>query len=111
MVCRGCNAENPSAGKFCTSCGAPLGITCNRCGIVNELDDHFCGTCGSALVGSLSEESSASFRSATSLGSSATTKQYSPQEIEELLALRRVLKKEESSAEALSQDDVDKLFG
>ena len=111
MVCRECNTENRSGGKFCTSCGAPLGIICSRCGKVNELDDRHCGSCGLALAISLKEESSASTQSSTSLASSAAIKQYSRQEVEELLALRKALIKEESSAEPMSQDDIDKLFG
>jgi hypothetical protein len=38
-------------------------------------------------------------------------KQYTPQEIEILLALRKTLKKEETTVKTFRQDDVDKLFG
>jgi hypothetical protein len=48
------------------------------------------------------------------MGSSHTqlsiTSQYSPQEIDELLALRKTMKRETDSAKTLSQGDVDKLF-
>jgi hypothetical protein len=37
-------------------------------------------------------------------------KQYTPQEIEELLVLRRSVRKAENAAKTLNQDDVDKLF-
>jgi hypothetical protein len=38
------------------------------------------------------------------------TSQYSQQEIEELLALRKTTRRETKATKALNQDDVDKLF-
>lgn len=109
MVCRACKVENEGDGKFCTSCGAPLVKTCQHCGKAGQLDDLFCGACGLTLVSSVDEESAAD--PVASRDSPVTTKQYSPRDIEELLTLRKALKKEEASAGALNQEDVDKLFG
>jgi hypothetical protein len=37
-------------GKFCTNCGAPLGmIECSKCGAKNPAGTRFCGECGTAL--------------------------------------------------------------
>ena len=38
-------------------------------------------------------------------------KQYTPQEIEQLLSLRRLMKIEEPVTKTLDQDDIDDLFG
>lgn len=46
----------------------------------------------------------------TSRNQSSVMSQYSPQEIEELLALRKTTRRETDSTKTLKQDDVDKLF-
>jgi hypothetical protein len=38
-------------------------------------------------------------------------KQYTPEEIEVLLTLRRMLKKDQTTVKTLRQDDIDELFG
>ena len=105
MNCDQCNTENPNSAKFCRSCGAVLGSLCARCGTVALPEDRYCTSCGSDLV----EQSGGEL-----MGSSHTqlsiTSQYSPQEIDELLALRKTMKRETDSAKTLSQGDVDKLF-
>ena len=39
------------------------------------------------------------------------TKQYTSLEIEELLALRKIIRREDVASKTMNQDDVDKLFG
>jgi hypothetical protein len=101
MICPHCNTENPVGGKFCGACGSTLGSTCSRCGNIAEPDDRFCSSCGLA-VGDV--DLSLSPRLPFPI------KQYTPQEIEELLVLRRSVRKAENAAKTLNQDDVDKLF-
>ncbi len=111
MICVQCNVENPDSGKFCRSCGATLGILCTRCGVVARPDDRYCTSCGFSLAGQ-SGEGSPTFSSRPGSGDRApSVKQYTPLEIEELLALRKTVKREEAGAKTLSQADVDDLFG
>jgi hypothetical protein len=103
MICPQCNAENPAGGKFCGDCGSALETACTRCGNLTRPNDHFCSSCGQALGAEASAD--------TTLPAQKTTRQYTPQEIEELLILRRLTRREETASKTLNQDDVDKLFG
>lgn len=103
MTCPHCGAENTAGVKFCRSCGLALDNSCRKCGHAAGQDDRFCTACGQPLV--MPESSPDARRQALQ------TKQYSPEEIEELLVLRRLTKKQEIASKTLNQDDVDKLFG
>ena len=105
MNCARCNAENPISGKFCRSCGAILGIVCTQCGTVAHPDDRYCISCGLDLAGQPVGGSVESSRKQLPAPS-----QYSQQEIEDLLALRKATRRETKAAMTLNQDDVDKLF-
>lgn len=105
MNCVRCNAENPASSKFCRSCGGVLGTLCSRCGTAAHPDDHYCTSCGLDL----SQRGGADMMR-TSRNQSSVMSQYSPQEIEELLALRKTTRRETDSTKTLKQDDVDKLF-
>jgi hypothetical protein len=111
MACGRCNAENPDDGRYCRSCGASLGTACTACGVPCRPDDRYCGSCGAPLALALEDEPPALAGSSSLFSAAAVMKQYTPQEIELLLALRRALKKEETTVKTLRQDDVDKLFG
>lgn len=50
MHCAACNAGNPSTAKFCSACGARLGLACSRCGHINAAGSRFCTDCGEQLV-------------------------------------------------------------
>ena len=51
MNCTSCNAEIPSAGKFCPECGATSAQTmpCTYCGEHNASNSTFCAGCGKSL--------------------------------------------------------------
>ncbi len=108
MICVRCNTDNLASAKFCRSCGAALGTVCPHCGTVSHPDDQYCTSCGLDLAKALSGGAAASHRPGAAI---PVAEQYTPEEIAELLALRKTVKKEETSAKTLSQDDVDKLFG
>ena len=52
MRCAACDADNPTAAKFCEACGASLGTSCPRCGHANRPNSRFCVECGRQLAGS-----------------------------------------------------------
>jgi hypothetical protein len=111
MVCGRCNAGNPDDGKFCRSCGASLGTFCGKCGLPSLPNDRYCGHCGSPTALALKDEPPALTGPSSSNSHSTSTRQFTAQEIDELLGLRRIMKKEETTVKTLRQDDVDKLFG
>jgi hypothetical protein len=108
MLCAKCSTENDPRQKFCKSCGATLGIVCDRCGSVNQPEDKHCGTCGQALAASLGQ---GEVRSAEPLKPLLRgVRQYTAQEIEELLLLRNTMK-EVKHPIIMTQKDIDNLFG
>src|SRR5713101_9763726 len=48
MHCPSCNAENPSAAKFCIECGSSF-KSCMKCGSENPPQAKFCAECGTSL--------------------------------------------------------------
>ena len=111
MTCPGCNTENPPEGRFCKSCGSPLGVVCSSCGRMCELEDAYCGVCGTELTISVGSDFPDDPGTGSPSAAAATIKQYTPREIEELLILRKVTKKENPASKVLRQSDVDQLFG
>ncbi len=105
MECRRCNSQNDPQRKYCHECGTPIGFLCDRCGAYNSHNDKYCGSCGLPLSLSATKENPFTMRQ------SEIPRQYSPAEIEELLALRKELDEERKSNETFSQDDLDNLFG
>jgi len=49
IACAKCGSSNPTTGKFCNNCGAPLSRKCAKCGADNTSSVNFCGNCGSKL--------------------------------------------------------------
>jgi class 3 adenylate cyclase/tetratricopeptide (TPR) repeat protein len=49
VICPRCQADNKDGRKFCTSCGAPLVLSCSNCGSPVEAGDRFCAECGTAV--------------------------------------------------------------
>lgn len=102
MTCPHCNAENPPSGKFCSSCGSVLEKACIECGALARTDDRFCRACGQLLIAASDDSLSRQ---------PIPTKQYTRLDIDELLILRKLIRKEEIASKTMNQDDVDKLFG
>jgi hypothetical protein len=108
MVCGKCATENEASRKFCSSCGAPLGTVCDRCGTVNGPDDGYCGRCGFALAASTVKGLSSPVPKAASPNN--LPPQYSVEDIEVLLSLRRTLEKGRDGPQTLDQEEIDRLF-
>lgn len=107
MECPKCKTANEEMRRFCRICGVALGSICGRCGNVNDFEDKFCGICGAVLAGSLSQEH---LFSPKALGGANAPRQYTPDEIDELLSLRADVRQEQMASEKLTQEDLDSLF-
>jgi predicted amidophosphoribosyltransferase len=104
MECPNCKASYNDTKRFCTACGTPLGALCKRCGKMGKPDDKYCGDCGTALVASSNEHL---FNRPAEPG---TPKQYAPDEIEELISLRKITRYEEAASKRVTQNDIDSIF-
>ena len=51
MICGTCRHDNESNAKFCSGCGAALGLRCSECDAEQVAGSKFCNQCGSALTG------------------------------------------------------------
>ncbi len=108
MQCTRCKAEHDVLQKFCTECGAAMGLTCDRCGSINGLEARHCGTCGQSLAASLQQGGAGS--DDVQKVRVVKMRQYTLSEIEELLLLRKKIAAEEESTKILRQNDIDNLF-
>ena len=108
MHCPRCAVENDEQQKSCLACGLPLGLVCERCENLNNPQDSFCGSCGYALEASVKGAA----RSTEPIVKSFEDmpRQYSLEEIGELLLLRRALGKDAHDSGTLDQSGIDKLF-
>ena len=57
MRCPSCGHDNRPGLKFCTNCGAGLGLSCPSCGEPVQPDARFCGECGASLTEPVAESS------------------------------------------------------
>ena len=130
MNCRGCGRENKPHRRFCGGCGRNLEPTCRGCGFENDLDDRFCGGCGDRMGLTPSPVSSAAVAPApAAMRRSAAMAAVRPAaisavraavrpddglsaaELAELLAPPEATEVVALPDGAISQDDLDKLFG
>ena len=86
-------------------------MVCNRCGKENDPESRYCSACGLFLAGNATQDTVDSSASSAPLIPRATPRQYSREDIEELLIVRKATRREDPSSKVLKQDDVDKLFG
>jgi predicted amidophosphoribosyltransferase len=108
LQCSRCATENDSIRKYCHACGAPLGPLCSRCGTVNRFEDQFCGICGMPVGNALKQPSTPA--SMGSFIAPVDMKQYSVEDIKELLILRSTMNQDEHGLEIMRQNEIDKLF-
>jgi RNA polymerase subunit RPABC4/transcription elongation factor Spt4 len=104
MDCLNCHTANDEGRKFCKECGAPLGSFCQRCKNVGDINDKFCGVCGNTLALNAQESL---FSPPENPGA---PKQYSPEEVHDLLSLRKIVRLEEAASARVTQSDVDSIF-
>ena len=71
---------------------------------MGKSEDKYCGDCGAALTASPNE------RLFSHPAEAGAPKQYAPDEIEELLALRKIARYEEAASERVTQHDIDSIF-
>ncbi len=107
MECPKCNLVNDDTQRFCSSCGTALGNVCKRCGTAGKHEAKFCGMCGAAFP--VSGEQQRLFTHAA-ITPSHTPRQYTAEEIEDLLSLQKLARQEALNSEQLSQKDLDTLF-
>jgi len=105
MDCPNCHSANEGNRRFCRECGAPLGNLCKRCNHLGPLEDKFCANCGNSLAVNSQE------RLFSPPEQPDKPRQYSPEEIQDLLSLRKVARQEEAASAKVSQSDVDSIFG
>src|SRR3954451_8350767 len=93
--CIACGAENRAGERFCSRCGAALGLQCASCGAANEPGDRFCGNCGGPLNGTpvadgpapVAERRLVSVLFADLVGFTALSEHRDPDEVRELLSV------------------------
>jgi hypothetical protein len=50
MNCRRCRHDNEANARFCSECGATLGLRCPECDAEQAAGSKFCNQCGSSLA-------------------------------------------------------------
>jgi hypothetical protein len=109
MTCPRCKTENGADRRFCRSCGTAFGILCARCDHQNSIEDKFCGFCGFPI--STAQMKNAADNPVSFRHRHLSVRQYSPQEIEELLHMRRAIQRERDASRTVEQNDIDEIFG
>ncbi len=106
--CASCHAVNDALLRFCTSCGAALGLSCGKCGAIGQFGDRFCGTCGTASTGGPGDGKRS--KTLKPFEAAVAVNQYSAEDIEELLELRVSMNTEQNAVVSMGQSDIDSLF-
>jgi class 3 adenylate cyclase/tetratricopeptide (TPR) repeat protein len=98
VICASCQAENPAAAKFCTSCGVVLARACAACGTPHLEGARFCAECGRPLSAakappspppeaqSVGERRQLSVLFCDLVGSTALGERLDPEDLRELVA-------------------------
>ncbi len=107
MECPNCKSANDDIQRFCVACGTALGNVCKRCGTAGTHDAKFCGMCGAPFT-TLGEQKR--LFTPAAITPTHTPRQYTAEEIEDLLSLQALANQEAMDSEQLSQKDLDSLF-
>ncbi|MGB6742505.1 MAG: adenylate/guanylate cyclase domain-containing protein, partial [Terracidiphilus sp.] len=89
MQCPGCGTENSARVKFCSECGAPMGIPCPQCAYRNPRDAEKCGGCGRSLLSTqtpTAERRHLTVFFADIAGSTTLAEKLDPEDLRELYA-------------------------
>jgi hypothetical protein len=76
--------------------------------MVNRFEDQFCGMCGMPVVQTPQQPSTQG--SMANFADRQDTRQYTAEEIDDLLILRTLMNRDEHKTEIMAQNDIDKLF-
>ncbi len=89
MQCPGCGTENSARVKFCSECGAPMGVPCPHCAYRNPRDASECGGCGQSLLSAqlpTAERRHLTVFFADIAGSTALAESMDPEDLRDLYA-------------------------
>ena len=91
MKCPGCGTENSASVKFCSECGAPMGVPCPHCAHRNARDAQKCAGCGHSLSAAPAQGPAAERRNLTVFfadiaGSTALSEKLDPEDLRALFA-------------------------
>lgn len=89
MQCPSCGTENSPRVKFCSECGAPVGVPCPHCSYRNARDAELCGGCARSLVAAqapTAERRQLTVFFADIAGSTALAESLDPEDLRELYA-------------------------
>jgi class 3 adenylate cyclase/tetratricopeptide (TPR) repeat protein len=126
MKCPNCQSANEEQRKFCSACGARLGMACPKCGTVVLSSDRFCSECGVELESKypplkIQEEVSSERKHVTALfadisGYTALSERLDPEELKDIVGpliaeMANVVIKYEGSVEKFGGDQIMAIFG
>lgn len=106
MICSTCGNDNPRSSLDCTNCGNKLNVIRCKCGFLNSLMDSYCGSCGKQLM-----KTSAISRLQRFEANANPVPNFSEQELMRLIEIQQMNVQMEQHSNAISQSDIDKLFG
>ncbi|HEX8812498.1 MAG TPA: adenylate/guanylate cyclase domain-containing protein [Terracidiphilus sp.] len=89
MQCPSCGTENAPRVKFCSECGAPVGVPCPYCSYRNAQSATVCGGCNRSLVAAqapTAERRQLTVFFADLAGSTKLSETLDPEDLRELLA-------------------------
>ena len=94
MLCPACGTENSPRVKFCSECGAPMGVPCPHCGYRNPRGAAHCGGCGRPLDASqvrTAERRQVTVFFSDIVGSTALAESLDPEDLHDLYARYQAL--------------------
>jgi hypothetical protein len=106
MICSSCGNDNPRSSAECVNCGSKLSVIRCRCGFLNSLMDSYCGSCGKQLM-----KTSILSRMQRFESSANPFPNFTEEELMRIIEVQQMHTQAEQQSNAVSQSDIDKLFG